>query len=436
MTLGMRLWFAILLSAIGYAWLGRMESANGLASVARFWSVMIGLFALTFWAWTLIGRRMLLLWSGAVLFRILLLPAGLPDPVLSGAREDWSGQDSAAYDRSLLFDHDVWRYLWDGHVASHGVSPYAHPPRAEELDSHADSARWEAIRANVNHPHLRTLYPPVAQFAFRLAYALAPGSVLAMKLVLSGFDLAGAVFLWLVLEDRRKSAVIWYAWNPLVIKAFAGSAHVDSVVVCLLAAMFYFAGRRWAIAAGAAFGLAVAAKLSPLLLFPAAVRFLGWRVAMGGLILAAGLLAPLASEPRAASGLTEYARYWRFNGGFFNLAAAIFGESGARLGITALIAAISLWAGHASSFARAATRALGGVLLFSPAVMPWYVPWILPGAILAGRWAWVGFSLLVLAAFAVMIDQHERPWLVGTEFGVMALLLWWESTRERGKITC
>jgi hypothetical protein len=432
----MRLWLAILLSAIGYAWLGRMESANGLPTVARFWAAMTGLFALTFWASKLIGGQTLPLWTGAVLFRILLLPAGLPDPILPGVIEDWSGQDSAAYDRFLLFDHDVWRYLWDGHVAAHGISPYAHPPRAEELDPLAEDARWDAIRANVNHPHLRTLYPPVAQFAFRLADSLAPGSILAIKAVLCLFDLAAAVLLWLTLPDGRKSQVIWYAWNPLVIKSFAGSAHVDSVVVCLLAAMFYFAVRRWTLPAGAALGLAIAAKLSPLLLFPAAIRFLGWRAAIGGLILAAGLLAPLASEPGAASGLVEYARYWRFNGGFFNLAAAIFGESGARVGIAALMAGMSLWAVRASSLTEAATRALGSLLLLSPAVMPWYVPWILPGAILASRWAWIGFSLLVLAAFAVMIDQQERPWIVGMEFGVMAVLLWWESMRRKGKIKC
>ena len=80
--------------------------------------------------------------GGAVLFRLTLLPAGLPHDtswraVPGALRADLRGV-RVSYERFLLFDSDVWRYLWDGHVWAHGVNPYLHAPADPELDAWAD----------------------------------------------------------------------------------------------------------------------------------------------------------------------------------------------------------------------------------------------------------------------------------------------------------
>jgi len=50
----------------------------------------------------------------ALLFRATLLPAGLLH---------------AGNPRLILYDDDVWRYLWEGHVGSAGLNPMRTPPR-------------------------------------------------------------------------------------------------------------------------------------------------------------------------------------------------------------------------------------------------------------------------------------------------------------------
>jgi len=66
---------------------------------------------------------------------------------------------------------DLYRYLWDGRVANAGIDPFAYPPSAPELAALRDDRVWP----NVNHPEVPTIYPPVAQLAFRVMDAVAPG---------------------------------------------------------------------------------------------------------------------------------------------------------------------------------------------------------------------------------------------------------------------
>lgn len=424
---GVRLTWCVLLSAGGYAALGRWNSANGLTAVLQFLAVIAGLFALAALARPCLdASRYPAVWifSSAVLFRLLILPAGLPDPLLPSLAADLQGRHTA-FDRFLLYDHDVWRYLWDGHVAASGASPFAHPPLAPELDPLADSGLWRDIRDNVNYPEIRTLYPPAAQAVFRLAHLLAPGSVLALKLILTAFDLAAGVLLWLTLrrEPGRANDVIWYVWNPLVIKVFAGSAHVDSLAVMALAAMLWLARRERPLLAACALGVAISAKLSPLILLPAAWRFLGWRAAVLAACVAALSVAPYVREPHLFDGVRTFSLSWRFNAGVFSLAELLLGPAAARAGMLAAVAGMSIVSTRSRDLASASGVALGSLLLLSPAVMPWYVPWLLPGAVIARQWAWVSFSFLVFAAFAVMIDQRERPWVLAVEYGALIGLL-------------
>src|SRR2546425_13252827 len=81
---------------------------------------------------------------------------------------------------------DVYRYVWDARVASAGISPYATAPSAPELAALRD----DRIYPRLNHPTWQTVYPPGAQRFFRVVYALAPDSVLAMKMAMGLAELA------------------------------------------------------------------------------------------------------------------------------------------------------------------------------------------------------------------------------------------------------
>ena len=63
----------------------------------------------------------------------------------------------AAVGEPALSD-DVHRYVWDGRVQLHGVHPYRYAPADSALAELRDEG-WTRI----NHPELRTIYPPLAE---------------------------------------------------------------------------------------------------------------------------------------------------------------------------------------------------------------------------------------------------------------------------------
>src|SRR5207249_308135 len=231
-----------------YLALLRLNAVNGARPVIIFLAVLGAQFALCFVAYFAVRKKSVgaplwaLILGGAVLFRITLLPAGLPPDLslrekFAAMLADWRGE-SVTYKRFQLFDDDIWRYLWDGHVAARGANPYTSAPADPSADPSMDQLLateasgqpdWETIRGNINYPRIPTIYPPLAQMVFRASYWLAPGSVLAMKITVVGFDLLAYVFLILTLAELHESPAksILYGWNPLVIKVFAGSGHID-----------------------------------------------------------------------------------------------------------------------------------------------------------------------------------------------------------------
>ena len=66
-----------------------------------------------------------------------------------------------------LHSDDLWRYLWDGEVQRQGLSPYGVSPADPSLDVIAASEDWQQVRERINHLQIPTVYPPVAQGAFR-----------------------------------------------------------------------------------------------------------------------------------------------------------------------------------------------------------------------------------------------------------------------------
>src|SRR5262249_30985051 len=157
-------------------------------------------------------------------FRLVLLPAGISAP-----------------QRQTLYDDDVWRYLWEGQAWSAGVNPMrTAPEQLEEYDLEQrdpwlekrpyDHKIWSDIFDNVGYRKVASPYPYLAQAFFRLSNWIAPGSVLGWKVIVLAFDLA-AIGLLARLAGPGASgslALLAYAWNPLVVKEFAGSGHLDA----------------------------------------------------------------------------------------------------------------------------------------------------------------------------------------------------------------
>ncbi len=195
-------------------------------------------------------------------------------------------------------EDDVYRYLWDGKVYANEVNPYKFAPdqityfkqfmirepanfaktydaaSVRELEKLA-KLKWENERAlkfmeRINHSHLPTIYPPMAQSVFKWAYQAKPDSIVAMRIAFLFFDLLAAGFLIFTLKalGKKKSLVLIYFWSPLIIKETFNSTHLDIIGIALLTGAIYCLVKMRFYWSHFFLALSVASKLYPVVLFP------------------------------------------------------------------------------------------------------------------------------------------------------------------------
>ena len=178
--------------------------------------------------------------------------------------------------RILLFPEapflsdDYFRYLWDGIVQLKGLNPYRFAPSDPALVGIDD-----ALRARVNHPEVRTIYPPLAQLVFLAAAKVSAGSYFTLKAVWLVCDIGIAVLLYrLVAEERRLQAWMLYWWSPLVVIEVYWNAHLDLLGVAFVVVLLALA--KQSPIKSHAIGVAVAAasliKYFAVAFLPAATR--------------------------------------------------------------------------------------------------------------------------------------------------------------------
>ncbi|HXT80767.1 MAG TPA: glycosyltransferase 87 family protein [Acetobacteraceae bacterium] len=178
---------------------------------------------------------------------------------------------------------DVLRYVWDGRVQANGINPYRYIP---------DDPALTALRDEAVYPHINradyapTIYPPAAQAIFA-AVGTVSSTVGAMKLAMEGFEVLTVVCLLRLLSAARLPSVrvLIYAWNPLVVWAFAGNGHVDAAATGLLAAAMLLRLAARDTLAGVILGAAALTKFLPAIVAPALWRArAGWRLAVAALV--------------------------------------------------------------------------------------------------------------------------------------------------------
>jgi alpha-1,6-mannosyltransferase len=300
---------------------------------------------------------------------------------------------------------DAYRYVWDARVANAGVSPYAAAPTAPELTHVRDAT----IYPRLNHPTWRTVYPPGAQLVFRAVYALAPDSVVAMKAAMALGELATFALLASLLRalGRPLTHLAVYAWNPLVLVETWGSAHLDALaMLCVVAALRLAIARRATLAVVVlAVGTLVKlypAALLPLLLGGAIVRSL----ALFALVVIVGY-APFAHLGTGVFGsLSQYVSSEFFNPGLVRTLVE---------GPALSVAALGAWVAFAARRRRdaplpeRAITMIGGLVILSPNVFPWYALWLVPFLAIQPSVPWIAFTGTVAFAYTFFLNQ---PWTI------------------------
>jgi len=294
---------------------------------------------------------------------------------------------------------DFYRYQWDGRVQQAGISPYLYAPGDPRLDrvGYAD-------RALVNHPRLRTVYPPLAEATF-FGVAATGGGVLAFKLLFGAFDLLTAAAVWWLADaKRRRQATVLYLLCPAVIVQTWGAAHLEIVAVSLvvLAAAALLRGRDWQ--AGALLGLAAAFRVTPVaLLVPA---LLGGRAKparfLAGFIPALVIpYMPYLLSGDAFGSLFESGTGWTGGALLFALLAKIVDPEVARLLCLAVFLCGAVWIARSlrgrARTAPAFAWTLTLLVVCLPVVHAWY--WLMPLTLGLAAGIWLPVVLGLVAPF-------------------------------------
>ncbi|HET8576852.1 MAG TPA: glycosyltransferase family 87 protein [Methylomirabilota bacterium] len=351
----------------------------------------------------------------AFLFRLLLLPT------------------------PVYLSSDIYRYLWDGRVQWAGVNPYRHPPAALEL---------AALRDPVTHPHINrptavTAYPPGAQWLFALAALVAPGSILGWRVLLLAIEAATC---WILLRVLRRlgapgTAILAYAWSPLVIFEGVQAGHVDLAVVPLVLVALRARLDGSSVRAGVLIGLAALVKVYPLILVVACWRRRDWRFpAAAAVTITLGYL-PYA-WPLGVGALGFLPSYFLDRREDFNLGLralltwglGLSGETVRRVAIVLLLIAVGgalAWIGARHRDRRldtwqAAGLAVGAWLVLGPfSVHPWYVLWLVLFLCVNPSPAWLYFSGAVSLSYVeYLVQPAGLPWWAWLgEYGPLYVLL-------------
>jgi alpha-1,6-mannosyltransferase len=344
---------------------------------------------------------------------------------------------------------DIYRYVWDGRIEAAGFNPYTHTP----VDPRLVELRDQDIFPQIASKQAPTIYPPVAETIF-LAVTRVSESVTAMKVTMVAFEAVTFAFLarLLAIEGLPSTRVIVYAWHPLPLWEFAGSGHIDAVLIAFCAGALWAARRGRDGLAGLFLAGATLTKFYPVVLLPALYRRWDWKLpAAFALAIIIGYLPFITAGSQVLGFLPGYAGQEGLDAdgtGFYLLSVlrlllppAALSARAYIIGAGALLAVL----GIALIFRRYGTRpsiAAAGALatVFMVLVSPhysWYFAWFIlfAGFVQSFALLWLtnACMLLYLSAGYLFVHNDQRlaiESIIYGPFAALALVDLWRRRRQ------
>jgi len=218
---------------------------------------------------------------------------------------------------------DSYRYIWDGRVQAAGIDPYLYAPGDEGVAQLRNDFLWSSTKrghytdcmatnsistanpadsliagcTKMNRVRVPTVYPPVAEAYFFGVQLIDPADDSTIPIQAAAATFAVLITVILLFGLRRlgkdpRMAALW-AWCPTVILECGQNAHVDVVAVALtLVALLLLARAKTegrTVLGGILLGLAIATKVTPVLVMPAVLRR-GWWLISASVVAAVSLV--------------------------------------------------------------------------------------------------------------------------------------------------
>lgn len=337
---------------------------------------------------------------------------------------------------------DVYRYLWDGKVQTHGINPYAVSPDSDTLRGLRD----DVLYPRVAHKGSTAIYPPLSQWIFQAAYRIGRGALWPLRLLYLLLDMTVAFLVYTVTRDRQRTLL--YLFCPLVIiEAYVGM-HIDVAAMALLFAGYAVFRRGRTLPAVLLVAASVLIKYTTVVALPVfllayvrgrpaaaplphrCIKAAGYGALTVAVIAAAFLPFIWPSPGVVIQQLSVYMAYWHFNASWAALMRMAVGEGLPWLRYLLLTAALLLVYGAPRLAVRGRIAlALMVFTAFSPAVFPWYllplVPFVavrpLPGEMFLPAAAFISYAVLIpYAADGVWREPMWARWI----FYIPFYLLW------------
>ena len=349
---------------------------------------------------------------------------------------------------------DVYRFIWDGHLATNGYNPFHFLPGEILQAGQPVPGLTPELFQELNSQEYYTVYPPIAQLTFAVSVFLFPGNwwanAVVMKIFLFAFEVGSLVLIGKLLKhfDLPEKNILWYALNPLILIEITGNLHFEGgMIFFLLLAMWWLVKGRW-VGAAVAMACSIAAKLLPLLFLPFLIRRLGWKRSIlffgtVGLTLIA-LFSPLLNGVffnNFADSLDLYFRNFEFNGSIYYLVRwygyqvkgyNIIAKAGPYLALSVFVIIMlkalldrqkdwSSWAGNM-------LFAISVYFFLGTTIHPWYAS--LPIVLcLFTRFRypilWSGLIMYTYINYSYG-EYRENLWVVGFEYGFLFAFLLYE----------
>lgn len=322
---------------------------------------------------------------------------------------------------------DLYRYIWDGRVQVQGIDPYRYVPAAPQLAGLRDPFLWPGSGPHcvapgeteqdsagagpalapgctrINLPAVHTIYPPVAEAYFTVVRVASPPGSGSVPIQAGAALLAVATTVLLLTGLKRagrdpRLAVLW-AWCPVVGLEAGNNAHVDVLAAFLTVGALLVLARpgRWprTAAGGALLGLAIAAKVTPVLTAPAVLRRRPAAVIAAAAAATATVYLPHVLA--VGSGVIGFLPGYLTAQGY---------TSGSRFQLLSLIVP-----GKWAAVAAVAVLALAGITMLRRADpdRPWRGAVVMTGAALVVTTPWITWYSMLLVALVAMDGRAE--WL-------------------------
>lgn len=332
-----------------------------------------------------------------------------------------------------LLEDDYFRYLWDGLQTVTSLNPYLFAP--EYYFDHPDvNGAWLDILFNINYPEIPTIYGPILQGLFAIAYILSPGKVGAIQMLLLIVDIS--ILLLLIQQKVPVRALLIYAVHPLILKESMASSHPDILIGGFVLVALVAWKNKQAVWVGACMGVAVATKVSallvlPFLFMPPPNRSCYWTITASVaffMSLSLCYLPFLIQGDNDLKALEVFAKDWKFNPLVYRFVDIFLSEK-TKI-VTAVIFFISYaglffhWRIYAKHQLPPVDVAIVCLLIFSSVVNPWYGLWIIAPAIYLKRYILaIGISVLMLA-YGNSAVLYESGLVVLSETDHLFVVLW------------